>query len=151
MISLMVGMDTSYVVTVVFAGIFVVFLGLLIIIGIVYLMSAITKLVGKISTKLGPKIAVINEKKAAKKAAKLAAKQAEKETVAPEKSASVATNTAPVVEQGISEEIVAVISAAVASMSSDGKGFTIRGIKKAKKTGRSAWANAGLQDNTRAF
>ena len=59
---------------------------------------------------------------------------------------------APVVEDGISDEIIAVISAAVAAMSdsSTGSSFVIRGIKKSK-VGRPVWSMAGIQENTRSF
>lgn len=54
-----------------------------------------------------------------------------------------------VAEDGISDEVIAVISAAVATMyGSSGKAK----IKSIKKSGtRSAWANAGVLDNTRPF
>lgn len=52
-------------------------------------------------------------------------------------------------EDGLSEEIVAVIAAAVAS-TYGGKGrVKIKSIKKSG--GRSAWANAGVLENTRPF
>lgn len=53
-------------------------------------------------------------------------------------------------DEGIPEEVVAVIAAAVATMyDSPGKAR----IKSIKKSGgkRSAWANAGILDNTRPF
>ncbi len=57
---------------------------------------------------------------------------------------------APVVQDGISEEIVAVISAAVATMYGSSAKPKIKSIKKSG-TGRSAWANAGVLENTRPF
>ena len=58
----------------------------------------------------------------------------------------------PVVEDGISDEVVAVIAAAIAAMSSETEGTTyaIRGIK-AIRTARPVWAFAGMQENTRPF
>ena len=56
----------------------------------------------------------------------------------------------PVVSDGISEEVVAVISAAVATMYSSSGKARIRSIKKSDGS-RSAWANAGILDNTRPF
>ena len=51
--------------------------------------------------------------------------------------------------EGIPEEVVAVIAAAVASLyGSQGKA-RIKSIRRAG--GRSAWANAGVLDNTRPF
>lgn len=65
---------------------------------------------------------------------------------------AIKVSSAPSIEEGISDEIVAVIAAAIASMtSSDGTTYAIRGIKKAKSSGRPIWAAAGLQENTRAF
>lgn len=49
----------------------------------------------------------------------------------------------------IPEEVVAVIAAAVASMYGGSQKARIKSIRKAG--GRSAWANAGVLDNTRPF
>ena len=52
----------------------------------------------------------------------------------------------------IPDEVVAVIAAAVAAMSTDGKQYAIRRIRPATATGvRPAWAAAGIADNTRPF
>ena len=56
---------------------------------------------------------------------------------------------APVVSDGIDEEIVAVIAAAVAATYGSKGKARIKSIKKSG--GRSAWANAGILDNTRPF
>lgn len=56
----------------------------------------------------------------------------------------------PVVQNGISDEVVAAIAAAVAMMSADGKTYAIRRISRASN-GRSAWAAAGIAENTRSF
>lgn len=57
----------------------------------------------------------------------------------------------PAVQNGVPEEIVAVIAAAVAAMSAaDSKTYAVRRISRAA-TGRSAWAAAGIADNTRSF
>lgn len=57
---------------------------------------------------------------------------------------------APVVEQGISGEVVAAISAAVYSM--NGGNATIRSIKRQSPiTARNPWAQASVVDNTRPF
>lgn len=59
--------------------------------------------------------------------------------------------SAPVQQtDGVSDEVVAVISAAVASMYGSPEKARIRSIKKSAG-GRSAWANAGVLDNTRPF
>lgn len=60
---------------------------------------------------------------------------------------TVVSNTASD-DNGISEEIVACISAAVDSMYGSKK-VKIKNITKA--SGRNAWANAGVLDNTRPF
>ena len=57
--------------------------------------------------------------------------------------------TPPTVDDDIPEEIVAVIAAAVAA-SMHSAAPKIKSIKKASG-GRSAWANAGILDNTRPF
>lgn len=49
------------------------------------------------------------------------------------------------------EELIAVISAAVAAYT-DGEGFTIKSVKKREgKRARSAWSAAGITENTRPF
>lgn len=58
--------------------------------------------------------------------------------------------TSPAVEDEIPEEIVAVIAAAVAASFPASSKPKIKSIKKANG-GRSAWANAGVLDNTRPF
>lgn len=60
---------------------------------------------------------------------------------------------APAVEDGISDEIVAVITAAVASMNDNVNGVTycLKSIKKTSNASRRAWANAGAIDNTKPF
>ena len=59
-------------------------------------------------------------------------------------------NTEPVTNDGIPEEVIAVISAAVATMYGSKEKVKIKSIKKSSG-GRSAWANAGILDNTRPF
>ena len=54
------------------------------------------------------------------------------------------------VQDGITDEVVAVISAAVATMYGSSGKEKIKSIKKSN-SGRSAWANAGILDNTRPF
>ena len=48
---------------------------------------------------------------------------------------------------GISDEVVAVIAAAVAAMAPEGKRYAIRRATR----GRSAWAAAGIAENTQPF
>ncbi len=60
------------------------------------------------------------------------------------------TKNEPATNDGIPEEIIAVISAAVATMYGPKEKVRIKSIKKSSG-GRSAWANAGILDNTRPF
>ena len=63
------------------------------------------------------------------------------------------TPVAPAVEDGINDEVVAVITAAVAALNSNAKGVTysLKSIKKADNFSRRAWANAGIMENSRPF
>lgn len=50
------------------------------------------------------------------------------------------------------DEIIAVISAAIASYGADdGKNYVIKKIKRSEKQPRSSWGNAGVNENTRPF
>lgn len=64
--------------------------------------------------------------------------------------APVAASLAPSVQDGVTDEVVVVISAAVATMYGSSGKARIKSIKKSN-SGRSAWANAGILDNTRPF
>ncbi len=72
----------------------------------------------------------------------------------PVKAASPAPKAAPaqIVEDGISDEVVAVISASIAAVLG-GSGFAIHSVRRAKETarGRSVWSLAGMQQNTSPF
>ena len=52
-------------------------------------------------------------------------------------------------DEGIPEEVIAVISAAVYSIYGSKEKVRIKSVKRAKS--RPAWANAGIIDNTRPF
>lgn len=55
-------------------------------------------------------------------------------------------------EEDNDEEIMAVISAAIAAYAEeDGTSYTIRDVKRCDKRTRSAWSLAGIGDNTRPF
>lgn len=92
-----------------------------------------------------------------KTTAKANARKAQKEksnalpTPAPVPAPKPAPAPAPVVEQGISGEVVAAISAAVYSM--EGSSATITSIarKTNPTTTRNPWAQAAVVDNTRPF
>lgn len=57
---------------------------------------------------------------------------------------------APVVEDGIREEVVAVIAAAVAAMAGPTGSYTVRRIQRSHSE-RPVWAAAGIAENTRPF
>ncbi len=88
-----------------------------------------------------------------KKAAKLEAEKAAKAAEAAKK-AEAAPAAAPEIEEEISDddEIIAVISAAIAAYSEqDGKQYEIRSIRRKDSRTRSAWSLAGIGENTRPF
>ena len=78
-------------------------------------------------------------------------KSKETETVAETPAPVVAAPVAPAQADGVSDEVVAVISAAVATMYGSSEKARIKSIKKSSDGGRSAWAKAGVLDNTRPF
>ena len=137
----------------------VVVSGILIVVGVLFLLIGVFQLFGIIVPKINQKTIAMEEKHAArkaarkaKKAAKLAEKTGEAEAVAGEKSVTQPeqpTVPQPVVEQGISGEVVAAITAAI--VASEGTGVTVRSIKKKKVNGRNPWAQAANIDNTRPF
>ena len=77
-------------------------------------------------------------------------KEKKAETVAETPAPVVAAPVAPAQTDGVSDE-VAVISAAVATMYGSSEKARIKSIKKSSDGGRSAWAKAGVLDNTRPF
>lgn len=121
------------VASVVITGIVVVFIGLVL---LILLVSIYGKIFDVINNRAARKA---EEAKKAAEAAKAAAKPE------PVKVA------APVVEDGIEEETVAVIMAAISAMSSvEGKKLVLKSVKTAKPQ-RPAWSTAGIIDNTRPF
>lgn len=131
-------LSADFTAAVVVTGLVVVFAGLLLLIGFVYLL-------GFFFTAVKPKIAAF--------IASLKPKKKEEE---PEKTVATevkVNKTVPVsnVEDGISDEVVAVISAAVAAMSAEsGKPMVIKSVTKSRNQ-RPVWSAAGLADNTRPF
>ncbi|MCH5321031.1 MAG: OadG family protein [Eubacterium sp.] len=123
--------------------------GIVVVLGILILLIFVMLLFGVIV----PKIEQLGKKRADKKAAKKAAKAGNNnETVKPAPVQSFgkpAPTPAPVVEQGISGEVVAAIAAAVTAY--EGKDVVIRSIKKKNVGGRNPWAAAAVNDNTRPF
>lgn len=122
-------MNLEYVASVVITGLVVVFIGLIILILFVWLM-------GKLFEGLH------NRKKKQKSAP---------EAVKPAAPAAPSVSAPPVVEDGIGDEVVAVIAAAISAMSEQsGKKLVLKSVRSAKPQ-RNHWAVAGLQDNTRPF
>ncbi|MDE6469577.1 MAG: hypothetical protein K2L19_00960 [Eubacterium sp.] len=140
----------------------VVIAGIGIVVGMLLLLILIFNLFGKFVPVLERVTNAVNAKIAAWWAgvkAKHAAKKADKKDESvqgsvlepvlntppiPERSAP-----APVVEQGISDEVVAAIAAAVAA--TEGSGAVVRSIKKKNVGGRNPWSAAATADNTRPF
>lgn len=121
-------MEGSYVLSVVLTGLTVVFVTLILLIAFVWLMGKIFEAIGK------------------SRSEKVEEKAAHAKSAAPVHVSA----PAPVVEDGISDEVVAVIAAAVASVSG---GFAVKSIKKAspKTSRRGAWGAQGVSENTRVF
>lgn len=126
----MENMDGAYVATVVLTGLIVVFLGLVLLIIFVWLM-------GKIFDSIKAK---------KKRSSEVAPPVAETPVV----STPVSAAAAPETEDGISDEIIAVISAAVAAMSDS---YTVKSVKKVslKSSRRTAWGAQGISESTKAF
>ncbi len=124
----------SYVWSVVITGLTVVFLGLIILILFVWVMGKIFSAIEKSKTK--KKDAVKVQPAVQKPAA--AKPKAEPKAAAPSED---------------SDEIIAVISAAVAAMGqAEGKKYKVKQIKAAGgRASRSAWSMAGLQNDTMPF
>ena len=109
-------------------GLIVVFLALIILICIFSIFGAVSKSKKKDATKNVPVAPPV-----------------------PPKSVGAAAGAAKQLSAGgVSEEIIAAISAAVA-VTMDGKPFAIRSVKRAAQSGRNAWSNAGIIANTRPF
>lgn len=114
----------------------VILTGFVVVFAVLFLLIGIIKVYGTIITKV--------TSSAEKKKQKVVESEKTTPVVAP------VANPTPVVEDGVSEEIVAVISAAVATMYGSSGKARIKSIKKTNG-GRSAWANAGVLENTRPF
>lgn len=126
----------------------VVVSGISIVIGTLALLIVVFYIFGAIVSKSQ----AAQEKKAAKKMEQKMVEEASSKlsNSAPVKATAPAPAPAPVVEEGISGEVVAAISAAVYSM--EGGNATIRSIKRQSPiTARNPWAQASVIDNTRPF
>ncbi|MDE6752512.1 MAG: OadG family protein [Eubacterium sp.] len=130
--------DWAQVATVVLAGVGIV-LGVLIV--LIFVFGAFGNVVSKLEKSA-------KEKKAKKDAAK-AAKNV-KETPVTKTAPAVKEAPTPVIEQGISGEIVAAITAAVTACEGSNQ-FVIRSVKRKDVGSRNPWARAAVNDNTRSF
>lgn len=123
------------VAAVVITGLAVVFIGLILLIALVWLYGKIFQ--------------AINDKAAKKAAVAAAAKSEAKAEKAP------APAPAPVIEDGIEEEVAAVIAAAIAAYGAQtGKKLAVRSIRSAdggSRRVRNAWGAAALSEATRPF
>lgn len=122
----------------------VVVSGITVVIGVLLMLILVIFVYGLIVSRM-EKSAKIREQKKAQK-------NKSAENAAPAPIASVpAPSPAPVVEQGISGEVVAAISAAVYAMEGN-KDVTITAIRKQNPiTSRNPWSQAAVIDNTRPF
>lgn len=119
-------LEISYVTAVVITGLSVVFLGLVILILFVWAFGKIFTAKNKSVSKDTPE----------------------------QKTATPAPVAAPVnVSDDSEDEIIAVISAAVAAMgNADGKNYRVKSVKAVKnRPSRSAWSLAGIQNDTMPF
>ena len=127
-----IDMNFEYVSSVVVTGLTVVFLCLILLVIILFLFGLVSKA-------------------RRKSAEKRAESKIEEKSFDLDSAKTQIVKTVPDIEDGIEEEIVAVITAAVLQMSENsGKRISLKSIKAAK-TQRTAWAAAGIIDNTRPF
>lgn len=122
--------------SVVVVGLVVVFVVLLILVAVCFLMGKLFQAGGKKKTP------------ASKPSA-----PAPTPASAPVKAAPI-KQAAPVVEGGITDDVVAAITAAVSCIMGPDVPFAVTGIKRAEKVRRGtrpAWSNAGILENTRPF
>lgn len=132
MMMLAVEMTSSYVAAVVVTGLTVVFACLIILVLFLYLMGAIFNKTKKSKAQGGSDSAVKNTPAAKVELTKI-------------------SDAAVLPANGISEEIVAAISATIAMIGeSSGKKLLVKSISKTGAR-RNSWAQAGRIDNTRPF
>lgn len=126
-------LDSGIISSVVITGIVVVFIGLILLIFFVFLYGKIFE--------------AINNKKSEKSKKILE----NKVSAASNQNNNNQSEPIPIIENGINEEVVAVITAAIMAMSAkSGKRLALKSVKHAKPS-RPVWANAGIAENTRPF
>lgn len=125
-------LDSGTVSSVVITGLVVVFIGLILLIFFVFLYGRIFE--------------AINNKKSEK-----SKKILENKVSAASNQKNNQSEPIPIIENGIDEEVIAVITAAIMAMSAkSGKKLALKSVKHAKPS-RPVWANAGIAENTRPF
>lgn len=131
------GLSGGTIASVVITGIVVVFIGLILLIICVSI--------------YGKSFDAVNKRKDAKAKAEAEAKLREAAKGEPVPEAKVISNAPPVIEDGIEEEVVAVIAAAIAAMgAASGKKLALRSVRTARGAAN-VWASAGAAENTRPF
>ena len=133
----------------------VVLAGVGIVLGVLIVLIAIFSGFGKLVTKMEAFSKKMAEKRAARKAKKAAKNGETISTVADEAPVvkvvpAVKAVPQPVIEQGISGEVVAAITAAVTACEGSNQ-FVIRSVKRKDVGSRNPWARAAVNDNTRSF
>lgn len=128
--------------TKIIVGFTVVFIGLVLLVLFFSIMGLIFKAVSNASAK----------KENNKKPKSIKGSDKKALPVTDKKTEATALSQAPAIEDGISDEVVAVIAAAVAAMSDGETRYSVRSIKKSHNAGgRPVWAMAGIRDNTSPF
>lgn len=124
---------------IIIAGLLIVFIGLILLILVIWVMGLVVGALNR--PKSGPPSSTGTSGSSSSAGASR-----------PSSGGSSAVKRAETLAPGaVSGEIVAVITAAIAAMSG-GSGFSIKSISRVTRpAGRSAWASAGVLENTRPF
>lgn len=118
----------------------VVFVGLAVVFAVLLILVFVCFLMGLISVKL-------NESKQAKNDSAKTISTDNKSTPAP---IVKAVAPPPVVEDGITDDVVAAISAAISCIMGTDNSFAVKSIKRTRGS-RPVWNLAGINENTRPF
>lgn len=121
----------------------VILTGFVVVFAVLFLLIGIIKIYSTIVTKVQDRNNVKKHKK------EKIAQPGDSLKKPPVVSAPAVSEAPPSAYDGIDDEVVAVIAAAVAATYGSKGRAKIKSIKKSG--GRSAWANAGIADNTRPF
>lgn len=119
----------------------VVIIGLVVVFAVLLILVLLCNVTGSIFKK------VDNNKKAKLNSTK-------NEKAKPKASSNIITksvaNVVPAVEEGITDDVVAAIAAAIACIMGNENKFAVKSIKRARGS-RPAWNTAGILENTRPF